>query len=63
MPWEITIVRPDRSPLGDVASVRKAVESAMPGIRFFRDPSGLEKMAAAGIEFPRSFAATLRLGG
>jgi hypothetical protein len=52
MPWEIAIVRPDRLPLGDVASVRHAVESEMPGVQFFRDPSGLEKMTAAGVAFP-----------
>jgi hypothetical protein len=52
MSWEITIARPDGLPLGDIASVRRAVESAMPGVRFFRDPSGREKMAAAGVGFP-----------
>jgi hypothetical protein len=54
MPREITIVRRDGSPLGDIASGRGAVESALPGVRFFRDPSGLEKMAASGIEFPEA---------
>lgn len=52
MPWELTIARPDRLPLGDLAFVRNAVELAMPGVRFFLEPGGLEKMAASGIEFP-----------
>ncbi len=54
MPREITIARRDGSPLGDAASVRHAVESALPGVRFFRDPSGSEKIAASGIEFPEA---------
>jgi hypothetical protein len=52
MPWDLTIARADRSPLGEIASVRQAVESALPDVRFYREPSGVEKIAAAGIEFP-----------
>ena len=55
MPWDLTIMRADRSPLGDIPSVRQAVEAALPGVEFYREPSGAEKIAAAGslgIEFP-----------
>ena len=52
MPWELTIARIDHSPLGDVASVRQVIEAALLGVQFYREPSGAEKMAAAGIEFP-----------
>jgi hypothetical protein len=52
MAWDLTITRADRSPLGEIASVRQAVELALPNVRFYREPSGVEKMATAGIEFP-----------
>jgi hypothetical protein len=52
MPRELTIVHADRLPLGDIEAVRRAVETDIPGVRFYREPSGVEKMAAAGIEFP-----------
>jgi hypothetical protein len=52
MPWDLTIARVDQAPLGDVDAVRRAVEAAISGVRFYCEPSGLEKMAAAGIEFP-----------
>jgi len=54
MPWELTIARADHAPLGDVEAVRRAVEAAIPGIRFYREPGGIEKIAAAGIEFPEA---------
>jgi hypothetical protein len=55
MPWEVTIRRSDSEPLGDLAMVRRQIIDALPGIRFRREPSGSEKIAAAravGIEFP-----------
>jgi hypothetical protein len=55
MPWEITIRRADDAPLGDFASVRQQIEFALPPIRFYRQPSGPERIAAAraaGVEFP-----------
>jgi hypothetical protein len=55
MPWEITIRRPDGSPLGDLVSVRHQMTHAVPGIVFYQEPSGTEKVAAyrrAGIELP-----------
>ncbi|MGL4420437.1 MAG: hypothetical protein ACRCZF_07225, partial [Gemmataceae bacterium] len=45
----------DRSPLGELDSVQLQILDAVPGIQFFREPSGLEKIAAAaaqGVEFP-----------
>lgn len=55
MPWEITIRRHDGAPLGDLESVRQQITSALPAMQFYREPSGVEKIAAAraaGIEFP-----------
>jgi hypothetical protein len=55
MPWEITIRRVDGAPLGDFVSVRQQIELALPPIRFYRAPSGPERIAAAratGVEFP-----------
>ena len=55
MPWEITIRRPDGSPLGDLDSVRLHMTQAVPGVAFCQEPSGAEKVAAyrqAGIELP-----------
>lgn len=61
MPWEVTIGREDQNSLGELEAVQKAIESAIPGVEFYREPSGLEKMTASGIEFPevlRSFLET-----
>lgn len=55
----MTIRRDDEDSLGDLESVQKAVESAIPVIEFYREPSSLEKMAAAGIEFPEVLRAFL----
>ena len=55
MPWEVTIRRPDGEPLGDLPAVRAGIEAAVPGMQFFRQPSGADRIAAArarGIEFP-----------
>lgn len=55
MPWEVTIQRTDGAPLGDLATVRQQFEAALPALQFYREPSGLEQIAAAraiGVEFP-----------
>lgn len=55
MPWEIAIRNADDSALADVATVRQQFTAAIPGLQFYREPSGLEKIAAAramGVEFP-----------
>jgi hypothetical protein len=55
MPWEVTIRRADSAPLGDLATVREQISTALPGVQFHRQPSGQEKIAAAramGVEFP-----------
>jgi hypothetical protein len=55
MPWEITIRRADGARLGDLAEVRQHLSAALPAIKFRREPSGIEKIAAAravGVEFP-----------
>lgn len=55
MPWEITIRRGDGEPLGDLTTVRELFVAAIPGLQFYREPSGPEKIAAAramGVEFP-----------
>lgn len=55
MPWEVTIRRADGAPLGELAAVRQQITAAVPAVQFHREPSGLEKIAAAraaGLEFP-----------
>jgi hypothetical protein len=55
MPWEVVIQSPDNAELGDLAAVRDKMTAALPGIQFYSEPSGPEKLAAArekGIEFP-----------
>lgn len=55
MPWEVTIRRADGAPLGDREAVRGCIASSLPGVRFERQPSGAEQIAAAravGVEFP-----------
>jgi hypothetical protein len=44
MPWEIAIKRPDGGSLGSQREVRTSIEAAFPGVRFFREPSGPEKL-------------------
>jgi hypothetical protein len=55
MPWEITIRTADGSPLGERDMVRERIRDAFPGVQFYWEPSGLEKIAAfraTGQEFP-----------
>jgi hypothetical protein len=55
MPWEVTIRRSEGEPLGDLPAVRAVIEAAVPGMQFYQEPSGAERIAAArarGIEFP-----------
>ena len=55
MPWEITIRTADGLPLGEREVVRERIADAFPGVQFYWEPSGLEKIAAfraTGQEFP-----------
>jgi hypothetical protein len=55
MPWEITIRRADGGVLGDLAAIRQKFVAAIPGLQFYFEPSGPDKIAAAraiGLEFP-----------
>jgi hypothetical protein len=54
VPWEITIKRPDGSSLGSQTDVQAAIERAFPGVQFYREPSGSEKLASlpAGMKVP-----------
>jgi hypothetical protein len=55
MSWEITMRRADKAPLGDRACVKLLMTLACPALRYMREPSGPEKIAAArtaGVEFP-----------
>jgi hypothetical protein len=52
MPWTISISRCDGLPLGDVSTVQDAVHENIPGIRFWREPSGTEKLAAMKLNTP-----------
>jgi hypothetical protein len=55
MPWEVTLQRIDRQPMGELTVLRKCIESAVPGIQYHSEPSGLERLEAAkkmGVEFP-----------
>jgi hypothetical protein len=54
MPWEITIKHPDGLPLGTPLEVSDHIARAFPGVQFYREPSGPEKLASLppGIEVP-----------
>jgi len=54
MPWEITIKHPDGLPLGSPQVVSDHIRGAFPGVQFYREPSGAEKLASLppGIELP-----------
>lgn len=55
MPWEVTLLRIDRQPMGELGSLRTCIESAVPDVQYHTEPSGLEKLEAAkkmGVEFP-----------
>ena len=55
MPWEVTLLRIDRQPMGELSSLRTCIESAVPDVQYHTEPSGLEKLEAAkkmGVEFP-----------
>jgi hypothetical protein len=55
MPWEITIRRGDGLPLGRQDEVMSGISRAIPEVQFYREPSGVEKIAALkdqGVEFP-----------
>jgi hypothetical protein len=46
MPWTLIIARANGEPLGAVDHVRAVIEQRLPGTRFWRDPSGAERLAA-----------------
>lgn len=55
MSYSVSIRRADRSPLGDLETVERAISAAFPGVQFYGEPSGAEKievMRARGVEFP-----------
>jgi hypothetical protein len=55
MSWTVYARCGDRSPLGDREAVEQAIASAVPGVRFYHEPSGPEKIAVTrerGVEFP-----------
>lgn len=55
MPWEVTIRRSDGSALGTLESVQQAIVTAVPGMHFYREASGPEKIAIArekGVTIP-----------
>jgi hypothetical protein len=61
MPWEVTIRRGDGGPLGDISTVCAGIEAAVPGMRFFQEPSGADRIAAARARYrvPRLHPADL----
>ncbi len=54
MSWDITIKRGDGLPLGTPQQVCDQIARAFPGVQFYREPSGSEKLASlpAGVELP-----------
>ena len=52
MPWEVTIRQQDGQSLGSIEAVRTAFLQALPALQFFREPSGKEKLAVSGFEYP-----------
>jgi hypothetical protein len=54
MPWEIIIKRLDGLPLGTPQEVSDLIAEAFPGVEFYREPSGQEKLAVLplGLEVP-----------
>jgi hypothetical protein len=54
VPWDIIIKRADGFPLGTQQEVQQEIARAFPGVRFYRDPSGSEKLASLppGVEMP-----------
>jgi hypothetical protein len=55
MPWEVTFQRSDLQALGDLATIRRGIETAIPDIQYYTEPSGIQKLEAAakmGVEFP-----------
>ena len=52
MPWELKITRPDNLPLGDLQAVQDAVRKGVPSVKFYRSPSGLEKLSQSKVQLP-----------
>jgi len=52
MPWEVALKRRDGQPIATIEDFRETLPQILPGLQFYREPSGKEKMAAVKIEFP-----------
>ena len=52
MGWTVLIRRADRASLGSLDALRPMFLARLPGIAFYREPSGPEKLAATRITFP-----------
>lgn len=52
MGWTIRIRHADGRSLGPIEALRELVTKSLPGIQFYREPSGKEKLAAYNIDFP-----------
>jgi hypothetical protein len=54
MPWDMTVRRPDGLALGPPLEVRDQIARVFKGVQFYREPSGLEKLASLppGLEMP-----------
>ena len=52
MSWTVMIRRPDRAALGSLDALRPVFRARLPGLAFYREPSGPEKLAATRITYP-----------
>ena len=53
MSWDLTLRRLDGIPLGERDPVQQVIELACPGVQFYREPSGAEKLASVPhVTFP-----------
>ena len=52
MPWTIIIQCRDGGKLGQIDALRDRFSECVPGLQFYREPSGKEKLAASSIEYP-----------
>src|SRR5262249_5299463 len=52
MAWTVLIRRADRAPLGSRDALRPVFLARLPGLAFYREPSGPEKLAATKIAYP-----------
>ena len=59
MPWEIALKRRDGQSLGSIEYLREALPRILPGLTFYREPSGKEFLAKAKIAFPEVIRSAL----